>query len=365
MLLRSKGIKTLLFAGVTTACCVATTMREAADLGFACHILADCTGDCSESDYFDTLRMARNDQYKSRVLTCALLLADVYSATWPPTEGSAAKLEAVGHQLPAVKRLKSNRSSDLPSDLLGAASTPLPTHIWTALSVQEGDERQLHEAKLAASARVCIEQLQQRAASEGVIDRGGHTCIAADDFGRTGAWPHEPKTLTRRKLAILSVDVEEAHREEAAAVEAKAGAQPPSSEWLAQLRLLEAAAEAAGVLIVRVAPHHATGFTEGKTLTLPKPRGQGAFSGTYLEAWLHRLGVCNLLLVGDGAATGVNTTMRQASDRGFDTLVVADCVGAETEADLYGVTASQIRRIVFSACAHSDAVNAWLRTVKL
>ena len=84
--------------------------------------------------------------------------------------------------------------------------------------------------------------------------------------------------------------------------------------------------------------------------------GMGAFSGTGLEAWLSRHGVRNLLLAG-GAYT-INTTMRQASDRGFDTLIVADCVQAVYSPNLYGVTASIIRGL-FSATAHSDAVIQW------
>ena len=35
-------------------------------------------------------------------------------------------------------------------------------------------------------------------------------------------------------------------------------------------------------------------------------------------------------------------------------------IGAADEADLYGVTASMIRKVIFSACAHSDAVHPWL-----
>lgn len=50
----------------------------------------------------------------------------------------------------------------------------------------------------------------------------------------------------------------------------------------------------------------------------------------------------------------------QASDRGYDTLVVADCIGADDDADLWGVTASVIRKAIFSACAHSDALHPWL-----
>ncbi|MCK8787537.1 cysteine hydrolase [Roseomonas sp. NAR14] len=42
LLLRNRGIDTLLVAGVTTEVCVHTTVREANDRGYRCVVLADC-----------------------------------------------------------------------------------------------------------------------------------------------------------------------------------------------------------------------------------------------------------------------------------------------------------------------------------
>lgn len=50
-LLRLKGIKNLIFTGVTAECCVHTTMRHANDLGFECVLLSDCTESVAEEDY--------------------------------------------------------------------------------------------------------------------------------------------------------------------------------------------------------------------------------------------------------------------------------------------------------------------------
>lgn len=55
--LLARGITHLLFAGVTTECCVNTTAREAADRGFECCILADCTDGFYEPFYTSTLDM--------------------------------------------------------------------------------------------------------------------------------------------------------------------------------------------------------------------------------------------------------------------------------------------------------------------
>ena len=123
---------------------------------------------------------------------------------------------------------------------------------------------------------------------------------------------------------------------------------------------------------MRAAVHMHAGVGQKRTIIsstqtaawIPLRSGAGAFSGTPLEAWLRDAGVCNLMLAGRNAATVINTTMRQASDRGFDTLIVADCVHASHPADLYGVTASIIRGSIFSATAHSDAVHQWLEKPK-
>ena len=42
LILRQRGIRQLLFTGVTTECCVQTTLRTANDLGYECVLLEDC-----------------------------------------------------------------------------------------------------------------------------------------------------------------------------------------------------------------------------------------------------------------------------------------------------------------------------------
>lgn len=42
LILRQRDIRQILFTGVTTECCVHTTLRTASDLGYECLLLADC-----------------------------------------------------------------------------------------------------------------------------------------------------------------------------------------------------------------------------------------------------------------------------------------------------------------------------------
>lgn len=50
-ILRQKGIQNLILTGVTTECCVSTTMRHANDLGFECVMLEDCTNSTTAENY--------------------------------------------------------------------------------------------------------------------------------------------------------------------------------------------------------------------------------------------------------------------------------------------------------------------------
>ncbi|MBT53804.1 MAG: cysteine hydrolase [Mameliella sp.] len=55
--LRTRGIRNLMVAGVTTDCCVQSTLRDANDRGFECLLLEDCCGAADHSNHEAQIEM--------------------------------------------------------------------------------------------------------------------------------------------------------------------------------------------------------------------------------------------------------------------------------------------------------------------
>jgi nicotinamidase-related amidase len=62
-------------------------------------------------------------------------------------------------------------------------------------------------------------------------------------------------------------------------------------------------------------------------IVIDKP-GKGAFYATDLKQILVRNGITRLIVTGVTTEVCVHTTVREANDRGYDALVVSDCVGS-------------------------------------
>jgi len=56
--------------------------------------------------------------------------------------------------------------------------------------------------------------------------------------------------------------------------------------------------------------------------------GKGAFYATDLDSLLHNRGISQLVVCGVTTEVCVNTSVREANDRGYDCLVLEDCVGS-------------------------------------
>jgi nicotinamidase-related amidase len=89
---------------------------------------------------------------------------------------------------------------------------------------------------------------------------------------------------------------------------------------------------------------------------IDKP-GKGAFFATDLHAILQNRGVAQLVVTGVTTEVCVNTTVREANDRGYDCLVVSDCCGSYfPEFHDMGLRMIKAQGGIFGWVAPSDAV---------
>jgi nicotinamidase-related amidase len=95
---------------------------------------------------------------------------------------------------------------------------------------------------------------------------------------------------------------------------------------------------------------------------IDKP-GKGAFHATDLDAILKNLGIAQLIVCGVTTEVCVNTSVREANDRGYDCVVVSDCVGSYfPEFQEMGLRMIKAQGGIFGWVAPSEAVIAALRS---
>ena len=93
---------------------------------------------------------------------------------------------------------------------------------------------------------------------------------------------------------------------------------------------------------------------------IDKP-GKGAFYATDLEAILRHRGIRQLIVCGVTTEVCVNTTVREANDRGFDCLVLEDCVGSYfPEFQDMGLRMIKVQGGIFGWVGRAEAVLAAL-----
>lgn len=100
-------------------------------------------------------------------------------------------------------------------------------------------------------------------------------------------------------------------------------------------------------------------------VVIDKP-GKGAFYATELQDVLTRAGVTQLLVTGVTTEVCVHTTTREANDRGYECLVVSDCVGSYfPEFQRVGLEMIKAQGGIFGWVADSSAVIPALHTLAL
>ena len=83
---------------------------------------------------------------------------------------------------------------------------------------------------------------------------------------------------------------------------------------------------------------------------IDKP-GKGAFYATDLEAILRSRGITTLVVCGVTTEVCVHTTVREANDRGFECVVLADCVGSYFP---------EFQRVALAMFEAQGAIFAWV-----
>jgi len=91
---------------------------------------------------------------------------------------------------------------------------------------------------------------------------------------------------------------------------------------------------------------------------IDKP-GKGAFWATDLHAILQNRGISQLVVTGVTTEVCVNTTVREANDRGYDCLVPEDCVGSYfPEFQIMGLKMIKAQGGIFGWVSHSEKILA-------
>src|SRR3977135_1266638 len=97
---------------------------------------------------------------------------------------------------------------------------------------------------------------------------------------------------------------------------------------------------------------------------IDKP-GKGAFFATDLHAILQNRGVTQLVVTGVTTEVCVNTTVREANDRGYDCLVPEDCLRSYfPEFQLMGLKMIAAQGGIFGWVSHSNKILAALEGTK-
>jgi biuret amidohydrolase len=157
------------------------------------------------------------------------------------------------------------------------------------------------------------------------LEPGGFGAALGNDVSllRRTIAPIRRLLATAREAGLNVIHTREGHRPDLADL-------PPAKKARGRLASGIGDPGPMGRILVRGEPGHdiiPELYPQPGEPVVDKP-GKGAFHATDLDAMLKNRGIAQLIVCGVTTEVCVNTTVREANDRGYECLVVADCVGS-------------------------------------
>jgi nicotinamidase-related amidase len=157
------------------------------------------------------------------------------------------------------------------------------------------------------------------------LELGGFGAALGNDVSRLAGVVEPTRRLLEaaRAAGVMVIHTREGHRPDLSDL-------PPAKRRRGRFPLTIGDVGPMGRILVHGEPGHdlvpALAPIAGEPV-IDKP-GKGAFFATDLEAILRNRAIANLIVCGVTTEVCVNTTVREANDRGYDCLVVSDCTGS-------------------------------------
>ena len=288
LILRSRGIKRIILGGITTDVCVHTTMREANDRGYECLLLEDGCGATDAGNHAAAIKMVHMQH-------------GVFGAT--------ATCDAVCAALDTLPRVPDADALVRTTMAAGVKSSHAAGEVKSAKPFS-------FEWRVGECALVMVDWQRD------FCDDGGFGASLGNDVtSLRRAIPAASRVLAAaREAGMPVIHTLEAHAPDLSCCPPAKLARCPSigevvPGGIEGSRVL-VAGEPGNALVPELAA------LEGEVV-IHKP-GKGAFFGTDLDARLKSLGVKSLLFTGVTTEVCVQTTMREANDRGYECLLVED-----------------------------------------
>mmetsp|Transcript_67799 Transcript_67799/g.126636 ORF Transcript_67799/g.126636 Transcript_67799/m.126636 type:complete len:522 (-) Transcript_67799:123-1688(-) len=357
LLLRQRGIRNLVFTGITTDVCVSTTMREASDLGYDCLLLSDGTAATDYGNYVATLKTT---QLFGGVFGCVASATDLLAAIGKqaPAELPVTEVVDLGHGFSA--RMPPRKPGKwIAQNLQDACVSPQQLEHRTAADPYawpyDGDLRTEN------TALVLIDFQRDKIESEGYLARHYPDSTSSISAALTAAAKLRD---CMRKAGFKIVYTREGYAADLSDCPLRRRSQVPDGDHAGgyvgeagSLGRYMIRGSAGWDIAAQVAPCESD-------LVVDKV-GSGAFSNTTLDNLLRARGIRNLLLAGVSTEVEVHTTLRQANDRGYECLLLSDCT-ASVLPDLHFSALKQVKMQggVFGAVATSADFQVALNNIQ-